>query len=180
MPTSASTERTLFNEAYDRIGEYVTDDSRIPYFNPSDSGVDILPGEPVLIKFGAANAEEVCLAVDIIRPGKIGMLVRYFTVDIACDFSANVILGDEVMWDIDNSVVSLAADVTNGFTIGNITYGISSKSSEMEDPTVDGNDRVICATDSSTKCRVISHAAGKASTTKGTVTILGTVDEEEV
>jgi hypothetical protein len=168
MPSTATNVASTVNEAYSRIGEYITDDSRVPYYNPSDSGVDILPGEPVVVQFGASGGPQVMMATDIIRPGKIGMLVRYFTADLPCNLSANVVLGDELMWDIDNDVLSLAADVTNGFVVGNASYPISSNSDEMEAPTVDGNDRVICGGTSSTRIRVISKP-NQTVTTKGTV-----------
>lgn len=164
MPTSAVAVATNFNDAYSKVGVYITDDSRIPYFNPANSGVDILPGEPFVMQWGASGEEIVVMAQDIIRPGKIGMVIRYFTADLPCDFSANVILGTDVYWDIDANVVSLVGDVTNGFVVGRISYSLSSKGSV---PAVDSNGRVICGTTSTTKCRVVSVVG--ATTVKGTV-----------
>lgn len=170
MPVTALTQATQFHTAYDRVGWYVTDDTRVPFYNPADSDLDFLPGEPVLIKWGASGDEEVMMVQDVIRPGQLGFLVRHFTADFACNFSANVILGDEVMWDLDNDVLSLAADVTNGFVVGRASYPLSSNPVGLDTPSVDGNDRVICATSSSTKVRVVSMP-NVAVTTKGTVTI---------
>ena len=169
MPSTATNKATMFGDDYDRLGHYVQDDTLVPYYNPADSGVDILPGEPILIQFGAANAERVFLSNTIIRPGEISMVKRGFTADFPCDFSANMILGDQVMWDIDTNKASLAADVTNGFILGNISYAIDS-TIKNQAPAVDGNDRVICATTASTVCRVISVDAEP--TVKGTVTNL--------
>jgi hypothetical protein len=177
MPISNPAQASVFNADYDIVGEYVTDDSRVPYYNPADSGVMIQPGEPVLLKWGAANNEQVFMAQGPIRPGEIGFLARFFTGDFPCDFSANVIMGAEVMWDITNKKVSLAADVTNGFILGEISYAIPS-TPKPHRPPVDANDRVICATTASTKCRVIS-STGVVAVNKGTVVILGEVDEDE-
>lgn len=165
MPITNPAEAAIFNADYDILAEYVQDDSRIPYYNPSDSGEMVQPGEPLLVKFGASAEERVYMAQGPIRPGEIGMLLKYFTGDFPCDFSGNVILGDEVMWDVDNSVVSLAADVTNGYILGDASYAIQIGVT----PTVDGNDRVVCADANSSKCRVISR--NEAATTKGTVTV---------
>lgn len=170
MPITNPDQAKVFNDDYDRLGTYITDDTRVPYYNPADSGVMVQPGEPVLMQFGASGEEQVMMAQGPIRPGELGYLARYFTGDFPCDFSANVVLGAEVMWDLDNDVVSLAADVTNGFIIGHISYALTSKSA-LTKPTVDGNDRVICATSTSTKCRVIGQA-NTAVTTKGTVVAL--------
>ena len=172
MPVASSTltEAAVFNTAYDRVGKYVSDDTRVPYFNPSDSAITFLPGEPMVRQFGVSGAEEVMLVQDIIRPGEWGYLIRNFTADLPCDFSANVILGGEVMWDVDNDVLSLAADVTNGFVVGNASIALNAKPEALMAGTVDGNDRLICATSSSTVVRVISMP-NKAVTVKGTVTV---------
>jgi len=172
MPVNESTveKAAIFNESYDRVSKYATDDMFAPYFNPADSGIVFLPGEPVLRQWGASGEEEVQLVQDIIRPGQWGMLRRYWQADFDADFSANVIIGGEVMWDLDNDVVSLAGDVTNGFIIGRATIALPSKSAIERAGTVDGNDRLIVATDASTKVRVMSMNP-IAVTTKGTVTI---------
>lgn len=165
MPSSATTKANMFNEDYSVLGEYVSDDSRIPYYNPADSGVDLLPGEPVLVSW--QGEERVFMVQDIIRPGELGYLLRRFTGDFPASLSANIVLGDELMWDIDNNVVSLAADVTNGYTIGNAVYPCPLPG---ETPTVDGNDQVVVGGTASTKVRVQSHVG--APTTKGTVAAL--------
>ena len=172
MPVASSTveEAQIFNETYDRVGWYVSDDMIVPYYNPSDSAITFLPGEFVLRQFGGTGVQEVMMVQDVIQPGKWGQMVRYFTADVSCDFSANVILGDEVMWDIDNDVVSLAADVTNGFIIGRASIALSANAVGLDTPTVDGSDRIVCATSSSTKVRVISIPNADI-TPKGTVTI---------
>lgn len=155
---------------YSKIGNYVSDDMWFPFHVPSDVATAFPPGAPILMKFGAANEEQVVMSKELIRPGDTKPVTRYFTADFPCNFSGNVILGDEVMWDVDNDVLSLAADVTNGFVVGLASYAYSSGPAVLEQPTVDGNDRVICATSTSTKVRVIS-LPGKAVTIKGTVTI---------
>jgi len=172
MPVASSTVEVaqLFNETYDRVGWYVGDDTFVPYFNPSNSAITFLPGEFVLRQFGGTGVQEVMMVQDAIQPGQWGQMARYFAADVACNFSANVILGDEVMWDIDNDVVSLAADVTNGFIIGRASIALSAKPVGLDAPTVDGSDRIVCATSSSTKVRVISIPHTDI-TPKGTVTV---------
>lgn len=174
MPISNPDSAAMFNEDYDILAEYVQDDSRIPLYNPSDSGEMFQPGEPIPVRWGAdedpSSATDdlecrVYMAQGRIKPGEIGMLLKYFTGDFPCDFSANVVLGEEVYWDVDNNVVSLEGDVTNGFVLGDISYALQANVL----PTVDANDRVICATSASTKCRVISRNA--PATVKGTVVI---------
>jgi hypothetical protein len=165
MAISPAPDRnTIFNADYGILGEYVQDDQRVPYFNPAASDTLIEPGEPVVIQWD--GNEEVMQAQGPIWPGEWGMLVRYFTADLPCDFSASVIFGDSVMWDIDNKVVSIAADVTNGFTVGNASYHLDANIQNTA-PTVDGNGRVVAATTTDTYCRVVVKPG--AVTTKGTV-----------
>lgn len=166
MPITNPAQATQFNADYDRLGDYVQDDSQVPYYNPSDSGVLIQPGEPIVVQFGATNAEYVFWAQEAIRPGEISMVTRYNTVDVPCDISADTVLGTEVHWDIDNDVASLVGDITNGFLLGYISYPLPPEPQPWI-PTVDGNDRVICATSASTVCRVIMI--------NGATTITGTV-----
>ncbi len=174
MPITTPATAEMFNANYDVLAEYVQDDSRIPYYNPSDSGVMISPGEPLLVRWGpitATTADDadlearVYMAQSRIMPGEVGMLLKYFTGDFPCDVSANVTVGDEVYWDIDNDVVSLVGDVTNGFVLGDVGYathiGVT--------PTVDGDDRVVSATTASEKIRVISR--NEPADTKGTVVV---------
>ena len=169
MPITEPTQASIFNANYASLGEYVSDDSRIPYFNPSDSGVMLQAGEPILVQWGASGEERVYLCNRPIRPGEWGELIRHFTADFPCDFSANVIAGQEVYWDEDNSVVSLVGDVTNGFVIGDLSWSIDPNIQNTA-PSVDGDGRVIAGTTSTTRCRIVSRDA--AATTKGTVTIL--------
>lgn len=165
MPISSPDKATMFNESYPIVGEYVQDDSRIPYFNPADSGVTVLPGEPLVVQWN--GDERVFMAQQKIEPGETGYLIRQFTADFPCDFSGNVVLGAAVGWDVTNSQVSLMADITNGFVLGNISYSPPVK---PDKPSVDGSGRVICANATSDKCRVISIE--DKTTTKGTVTVL--------
>lgn len=170
MPIANPAEAKVFNDDYPIMGEYVTDDSRIPYYNPEANNQLVLPGEPLLIKFGKTGDAQAMMAQGPIRPGAIGMLARYFTGDFPCDFSADVVMGTEVMWDVTANKVSLAADVLNGFVLGNISYALTSDNTN-DKPDIDGNGRVICGTSTSTKCRVIGNA-NHAATVKGTVTTL--------
>ena len=166
----------IFHDDYAGLGDYVTDDTLVPYYNPADSGVMIQQGEPVLVQYGPSGENRVFLAQKPIRPGQIGMLHKYFTVDLPCDFSANVVLGQEIVWDIDDKEVKLVGDVTNGFVVGDASYHMSAKPMPHT-PAVDGNDRVICATDASTKVRVVSRAT--AATITGTVGALSAPEEDE-
>ena len=166
MPSTATTPASQFGDDYSSLGEYVQDNTLIPYFNPSDSNVDLLPGEPCIVQWGPANGERVFLCNTICRPGQVTMLKKDFTADFPCNFSANIIHGAEVMWDIDNNVVSLAADVTNGFIIGNASFALD-PTIKNATPAIDGNGRVVAATATSTVVRVVSQDA--VPTIKGTV-----------
>lgn len=172
MPIANTTEASMFNDDYDVIGEYRTDDDRIPYFNPSDSGVMILPGEPMVIE--QANAYYVYMAQGVIRPGKTGYLVRRFTADFPCELSADVEAGTPIYWDPSDTTASVAGgaklfgDVTNGFRIGFASYAYNGHT----DPTIGAGGKVVCGTTASTRIRVVSldgAALGKG-TYSGTTT----------
>lgn len=163
--TPAPTRAAIFNADYTNLGEYVTDDSRVPYFNPADSAVMIEPGELVLIQW--AGAEQVMLAQAAIFPGEIGMLERYFVVDLPANLSADVVLGDILTWDYTDKELALDADVVNGFVAGIAIWALD-PNIKNKAPVVDGNGRVVCGTTASTKARIMGSPG--VSTTKGTIT----------
>ena len=172
MPITNPAQAQMFNDDYDIIGQYRTDDDVIPYYNPPDSGQLILPGEPMVIE--QANAYYVYMAQGPIRPGQTGYLVRRFTADFPCDLSADVEAGTPIYWDpsdTDASAVGSAklfGDVTNGFRIGFASYAYNKNVA----PSLGPNDRVICGGTASTMIRVVSldgAALGKG-TYSGTTT----------
>jgi len=162
----APTRSAIFNADYTNLGEYVTDDSRVPYFNPVDSDSMIEPGELVLIAW--AGAEQVMLAQAAIFPGETGMLLRYFVVDLPCTLSADVIIGDILTWDYTDGELALDADVTNGYTAGIAIWNFDPVHQPAPALGVDSNDRAICGTTASTKVRIMGSPG--VSTTKGTIT----------
>lgn len=165
MPSTAPEQAKQFHPDFASLGTYVQDDSRIPYFNPSDSGISIHSGEPVLVQWQGAS--RVFVAQSEIHPGDTGMLLRRWTQDFPANLSAQSIFGAEVYWDIDNNEVALEADVTNGFLLGDLSYALPAGT---DVPSVDGNDRVIAAEIADTRCRVIGRDA--EAVTKGIVTTL--------
>lgn len=167
MPITNPAQASMFNTDYDAVGAYRSDDDRIPYFNPSDSGVLVLPGEPMIIEM--ANAYYVYMAQGPIRPGKIGFLIRRFTADFPCDLSANVEAGTPIYWDPSDTDASpvgsakLAGDVTNGYRIGFASYALDNNV-----PTLGSGGKVLCGTTASTMIRVVSLEG--AALGKGTYT----------
>jgi len=156
MPITPPAQGAMFNEDYPIIGAYVTDDDRIPYFNPANSGVMVLPGEPLLIQRGGLNF--VYMAQGPIRPGEVGYLVRRFTADFPCELSANVLQGTEIWWDPSDTTASpaggakLTGNVTNGFRIG-----VASLAYDGHNPPATGAGGLpICGGTASTKIRVVS------------------------
>ena len=157
MPTPTPQKASTFNAQYPIIGKYRTDDDRIPYFNPEDSGVSVLPGEPMLIEQG--DKDDGPMAQGPIEPGQTGYLVRRFTGDFPCILSADVEQGTEIWWDTDVGstdhpvgVARLKGDVTNGFMIGVASYAYDGH----KNPTLGINDRVLCGGIGSTHIRVVS------------------------
>lgn len=137
---------------------YRTDDSRVPHYNPSDSGVDILPGEPILKLIN--GDQQVFIAQGPIKPGQTGYLVRRYTIQVACDLTADVPEGTPIYWDKDIAtdanpvgIAALEGDVTNGFQIGVATYAYDPN---ITDASVDGDDLVICGDADSTNIWVMS------------------------
>ena len=157
---------TGVNEAYEVLGEYVQDDSRVPYWNPSDSDSMIEPGEPLPITWGTGAS--VAMANAAIMPGDVGMLNRYFTGDFPADLSANVLVGAEIYWDVTNKKASLVGDVTNGFLLGHASWAIDPTIKNKVPPNTAG--KVLAGTTASTKIRVIGLTG--PTTTKGSVTVL--------
>lgn len=168
MITPPPARNTIFNEEYPALGAYVTDNSRVPYFNPSDSDEMIQPGEPFLLQVGAGA--EAVLANGPIFPNEISMVLRMFTGDFPAAISADLIAGTEIYWDITNQVAAIAGAVTNGFSLGFATWAID-PNNKNERPTVDANGRVIVAVSGDTVVRVVSDEG--LATTKGTVVIRG-------
>lgn len=156
MPISNPTDAVLFAANYPVISEYVTDDERIPYFNPANSGVMILPGEPIpLVR---AGAQVVFLAQGPIRPGETGYLVRNFTADFPCILSGNVLEGTPIWWDTSVATVAnpvgvakLEADAVTGYPLGVASYVYFKKPL----PALSGT-QVICGTTASTMIRIVS------------------------
>lgn len=152
----AVTQATMFNEDYPNIGRLVSDDERIPYFNPADATLTILPGEPVLVEMG--GDQYLYIAQGPIPPGKTGYLIRRWTMSFPCDLSADVPEGTEIYWDPAEDAGSpvgtamLEGDVTNGFRLGVATYVYDGH----KNPTLDNDDKVICGTESSTRIVVLS------------------------
>lgn len=144
---------------YPIVSAYRTDDSRVPHYNPTDSGVDILPGEPILKLIN--GDQQVFIAQGPIKPGQTGYLVRRYTIEVPCDLSADVPEGTPIYWDKDIAtdanpvgIASLAGDVTNGFQIGVATYPYDQ--SKVNDDNVDGDDLMICGDAESTHIWVMS------------------------
>jgi len=156
MPISdIPAQSEMFNEDYDVVGEYRTDDDRIPFYNRPDSGVMYLPGEP--IQYNVSGVYYVYMVQGPIRPGKTGYIVRRFTADFPCVLTANVKEGTPIFWNPSNTTASpagsaqLTGDVTNGFRIGFASYAYNGHTA----PTLDGNE-VLCGTTASTMIRVVS------------------------
>lgn len=126
MPITNPDQASMFNDDYPIIGEYRSDDDRIPFYNPPTSGQMYLPGEPIQYEIGGVYY--VYMVQGPIRPGKTGYLVRRFAADFPCDLSADVLEGTPIYWDSSDTDASeagsakLAGDVTNGFRIGFASY----------------------------------------------------------
>jgi hypothetical protein len=175
------TQAEMFNEDYDIVGEYRTDDDRIPFHNPINSGVMYLPGEP--IRYEVSGIFYIYMVQGPIRPGKTGYIVRRFTADFPCDLSATVVEGTPIYWNPSVTTGSpagtaqLNGDVTNGFRIGFASYAYDPKYKHTP-PTLSGG-KVVCGTTDSTKIRVVSldgTALGKGTlaTTAAPTTTTGT------
>lgn len=164
----APTQKAIFNANFDILGEYVTDDSRVPYFNPLAEDVMIEPGEPVLFVWNGGT--HVMLAQRAIFPGETAFLDRYFTVDLPATLSAQVNTGDLVHWDFTNKVVAFAAvDTTNGWPLGTAIWALD-PNIKNDDPAIQGTDSVIAGTTASTKIRVV--VSPESRTAIGTVLTL--------
>jgi hypothetical protein len=156
MPVSSPAKAEMFNEEYPIIGRYITDDDRIPYFNPADSGLTVLPGTPLLITRGGNSL--VYMAQGPISPGETGFIVRRFTADFPCDLSADVEQGTEIFWDpLDDTAspagtAALEGDTAGGFRIGTASYAYDGHKT----PTLGSNDLPLCGTTASTLIRVVS------------------------
>jgi hypothetical protein len=139
------------------IGEYRTDNERTPIFNPADSGVMYLAGEPILLTL--AGKLYVYMMQGVVRPGETGYAIRKFSADFPCDLSAEVAEGDAIYWDVDEDgdgfpagAAKLVGDVTNGFLLGYATHHYM----KTPLPEVDGDDKVICGDENSTYIYVTS------------------------
>jgi hypothetical protein len=170
MPISdIPSQSEMFNEEYPIVGEYRTDDDRIPFHNRANSGVMYLPGEP--IQYNVGGVYYVYMVQGPIRPGKTGYIVRRFTADFPCVLSANVKEGTPIFWNPSNTTASpagsaqLTGDVTNGFRIGFASYAYDPKY-KYSSPTLNGHE-VLCGTTASTMIRVVSMDG--ASVGKGTL-----------
>lgn len=166
MPALAAATAAMFNEAYEKVGHYVTDTEMIPYYNPADSGVDILPSEPLLLLLG--SDERAVLSQGVIRPGELGMVLMKYTVDLPAVISADVTVGTPIYWDFATKKAKIGGDVTNGWIVGYATFPVN-QAADFAYP-LDANDRVIAAASGSTWIRVYLDGAGAIAVTKGTVT----------
>lgn len=158
MPKATPAQRALFNEQFDPLGQIRSDDHTILHHNSSPS-LSFFPGEP--FPKTAGSGAIVYLAQSLIKPDQTKSVVRYFRAIFPCNFSADVKDGDEVYWDVDNEVVSLAGDVTNGFALGYATFSIE----PGKEITAADDDRPVVATSSSTKVEVVNLPG--ATTLKG-------------
>ena len=149
MPKTAPVLASVQSEDYAPLSEIVSDDYHAHHYNSSPTDA-IFPGEP--IPKTAGSGAMVYLAQSLILPGEWKTLVRNWKARFPCNFSANIKDGDEVYWDITNEVVSLAADVTNGFSLGYATFDVE----PGEAITAADNDRPVVATSTSTEVVVIS------------------------
>jgi predicted RecA/RadA family phage recombinase len=174
MPIDNPQQATMFNDDYPIIGEYRTDDDRIPFYNATADKL-YLPGEPVLYMIGTAFY--VYMVQGPIRPGKIGYIIRRFTADFPANLSATVKEGTPIYWDASDTTASpagsakLDGDVTNGFRIGFASYAYDPRYKHTA-PAVQ-NGKVVCGTTSSTQIRVVSldgAAVGKGTATTTTTT----------
>jgi len=157
MPITTPQLAQRFGADYPRVGQYVTDTERFPFYNPPDSGVMYLPGEPVSVERDGVLYS--CVTQGRILPGETGYVVRRYTMDFPCNLSADVAEGTAIFWNpeddnADNPAgrANLEADVTNGWLIGYATYAYS----KTVVPELDGDDKVICGTEDSTIIRVTS------------------------
>ena len=169
MPVSdIPAQSEMFNDDYEVVGQYRTDDDRIPFHNRADSGVMYLPGEP--IQYNVGGVYYVYMVQGPIRPGKTGYIVRRFTADFPCVLSATVKEGTNIYWNPAETGGSLAGsaqltgDVINGFRIGFASYAYDPKYKHTP-PTLSGHE-VVCGTTASTMIRVVSMDG--ASVGKGT------------
>lgn len=150
------------------IGEYRTDNERTPIYNPPDSGIMYLAGEPILLTL--AGLRFVYMIQGPIRPGETGYAIRNFSADFPCELSATVVEGTPIYWDIDEDgdgfpvgAAKLNGDVTNGYVIGYATHHYTKSA-----PALDSGD-VICGTTASTKIYITS--VQDPATVKGTVPV---------
>lgn len=170
MPISdIPAQSSMFNEDYPVVGEYRTDDDRIPFYNPANSGVMYLPGEP--IRYNVGGIFYIYMVQGPIRPGKIGFIVRRFTADFPCKLTANVKEGTPIYWNPAETDASpagsaqLTGDVTNGFRIGFASYALDPRYKHTAPP-MDGQE-VLCGTTASKLIRVVSLDG--AAVAKGTL-----------
>ena len=151
--TPAPNRAAIFNADYANLGEFVTDDSRVPYYNPPAEDIMLEPGEPVLFTWDGAT--HVMLVEAAIFPGETGTLLRYFVVDLPAVLSAQVNTGDIVFWDFTVKVVAAALlDITNGFPMG-VAIWARDPNIQNTPPTVQGTDSVVAGTTASGKIRVM-------------------------
>ena len=164
MPKTAPVKQSLFNESYAALGRYLGDCYSLPHYN-SSATLAFFPGEPFPKTRGSGAV--ACLAQSLIMPGEYKTVLAEFKAAFPCDFSANIKDGDEVYWDEDNELVSLAADVTNGFSLGYATYEVE----PGQAVTAVADDRPIVADANSTE--VVVYSPNIATTLKGTSAAFG-------
>ena len=165
-------KNAIFQEAYGALGVVRADRHSILHTNTSATE-SFLPGEPFAKAQGAGSV--VVLSQSLIEPGQTKSVILDFKAIFPCSFSADIEDGDEVYWDLDNEVVSLAADVTNGFSLGYASYELDPAQSvavgAAGDPlTADTDGKVVVANDASTHVIVVSLNA--PTTLKGTAAAL--------
>lgn len=163
MPKVAPAAASPILDAITPLSELKSDGFSVPHYN-SSATLSLYPGEPFPKTQGSGAF--VALAQSLIRPGEWKSVLRFWNAVFPCNFSADVKDGDEVYWDQDNEVVSLGADVTNGFLLGYATYSAD----PGETVTAAADDRVVVATSASTKVQVV--CATHATTLKGTASAL--------
>jgi len=168
MPKAPPANNTIFNAAYSALSNIKSDGFSIPHYNSSPT-LALYPGEPFPKAQGAGAI--VCLAQSLILPGEWKSVLRQWNAIFPCDFTANVKDGDLVYWNIATEKAELVGDVTNGFLLGHATWSCE----PGQQITAADDDRPIVATSTSTHIQVVCAAV--PTTTKGTVSILGVVDE---
>lgn len=159
MPIPQPYKPEMFAEKYPIVGMYDTDDSLIPFLNKADSGVMVLPGEPILLEIN--NTYQVVMAQGPISgtgnqpidAGQIGMGVKRFTADFQCDLSAPVEFGTPIWWNPSTMMAQLGGDVTDGFRIGFATFAHPRISGEIK---LGPTGKVLCGDTNSKFIRVQS------------------------